>query len=164
MPDHNITTTYKWRSSSTSPARAKDGKNLTDTRRTFWNLQSSHVPLTVNVCSNVPGYQAPKCFVSNGGPNEFISEFIQYLTKISHKQPRGFCSLPIPTTLLLCAQDHNRCTQPLLHLILWNWLLLEKNCDITCWEFSPSVHSLFAKAKNLFSQNSMTEYEYEVNR
>ena len=49
------------------------------------NWQSSHVPLTVSVCSNVPGYQAPKCFVSNGGPNEFISEFIQYLTKISLK-------------------------------------------------------------------------------
>ena len=44
--------------------------------------------------------------------------------RTSHKQPRGFCSLPIPTTLFLCAQDHNRCTQPLLHLILWNWLLL----------------------------------------
>ncbi|CAH3135999.1 unnamed protein product [Porites lobata] len=49
------------------------------------NWQSSHVPLTVSVCSNVPGYQARKCFVSNGGPNEFISEFVQYLTKISLK-------------------------------------------------------------------------------
>ena len=49
------------------------------------NCQSSHVPLTVSICSNVPGYQAPKCFVSNGGPNEFISEFIQYLTKIRLK-------------------------------------------------------------------------------
>ena len=49
------------------------------------NWQSSHVPLSVSVCSNVPGYQEPKCFVSNGDPNEFISEFIQYLTKISLK-------------------------------------------------------------------------------
>ena len=49
------------------------------------NWQSSRVPLSVSVCSNVPGYQEPKCFVSNGDPNEFISEFIQYLTKISLK-------------------------------------------------------------------------------
>ena len=43
------------------------------------------MPLSVSVCSNVPGYLAPKCFVSNGDPNEFISEFIQYLTTISLK-------------------------------------------------------------------------------
>ena len=49
------------------------------------NWQSSHVPLSVSVCSNVPGYQEPKCFVSNGNANEFITEFIQYLTKISMK-------------------------------------------------------------------------------
>ena len=49
------------------------------------NWQSSHVPLSVSVCSNVPGYQAPKCFVSNGDPKEFITEFIQYLNKISLK-------------------------------------------------------------------------------
>ena len=49
------------------------------------NWRSSHAPLSVSVCSNVPGYQAPKCFVPNGDPNEFISEFIQYLTKISLK-------------------------------------------------------------------------------
>ena len=49
------------------------------------NWQSSHVPLSVSVCSNVPGYQAPKCFVSNGDSKEFITEFIQYLNKISLK-------------------------------------------------------------------------------
>ena len=49
------------------------------------NWQSSHVPLSVKVCSNVSGYQEPKCFVSNGDPNEFITELIQYLTKISRK-------------------------------------------------------------------------------
>ena len=56
---------------------------LKNTEKLTW--QSTHVPLSVSVCSNVPGYQAPKCFVSNGDPNEFISEFIQYLTRISTK-------------------------------------------------------------------------------
>ena len=47
------------------------------------NWQSGHVPLSVSVCSNVPGYQAPKCFVSEGEPNRMIEEFVKYLTKIS---------------------------------------------------------------------------------
>ena len=47
------------------------------------NCQSGHVPLSVNVCSNVPGYQAPKCFVSEGEPNQMIEEFVKYLTEIS---------------------------------------------------------------------------------
>ena len=47
------------------------------------NWQSGHVPLSVSVCSNVPGYQAPKCFVSEGEPNRMIEEFVKYLTEIS---------------------------------------------------------------------------------
>ena len=49
------------------------------------NWRSAHVPLSVSVCSNVPEYQEPKCFVSNGDPKEFITEFIQYLVSISTK-------------------------------------------------------------------------------
>ena len=49
------------------------------------NWQSAHVPLSVSVCSNVPEYQEPKCFVSSGDPKEFITEFIQYLVSISTK-------------------------------------------------------------------------------
>jgi len=49
------------------------------------NWQSAHVPLSVSVCSSVPEYQEPKCFVSSGDPKEFITEFIQYLVSISTK-------------------------------------------------------------------------------
>ena len=49
------------------------------------NWQSTHVPLSVSVCSNVPEYQEPKCFVSSGDSKEFITEFIQYLVSISTK-------------------------------------------------------------------------------
>ena len=49
------------------------------------NWQSSHVPLSVSVCSNVPGHQEPKCFVSEGEPNQMLEEFVKYLTKISTK-------------------------------------------------------------------------------
>ena len=47
--------------------------------------QSAHVPLGVSVCSNVTGYEDPKCFVSNGDQGQFISEFIQYLVSLSTK-------------------------------------------------------------------------------
>ena len=60
--------------------RAQELKN---TEKVNW--ESAHVPLSVSVCSNVPGYQAPKCFVSNGDPNVYITEFMQYFTKISLK-------------------------------------------------------------------------------
>ena len=58
-------------------------QELKNTEKLNW--ESGHVPLSVSVCSNAPGYQAPKCFVSNGDPNVFITEFMQYLTKISLK-------------------------------------------------------------------------------
>ena len=58
----------------------------------------------------------------------------------SQKQPRGFSLLPIPTTLFLCAQDRNRCTQPLLHPILWNWLLLGRTVTLLVESFPhPSI-------------------------
>ena len=49
------------------------------------NWEPAHVPLSASVCSNVPGYQAPKCFVTDGDPNGLISEFIQYFVSISTK-------------------------------------------------------------------------------
>ena len=41
--------------------------------------------MSVSVCSNVPDYDQPKCFVSNGDPGQFITEFIQYLVSVSTK-------------------------------------------------------------------------------
>ena len=56
---------------------------MKNTDKLHW--QSSHVPLSVSVCSNVPGYDEAKCFVSNGNPTEFITAFVQYLVSISTK-------------------------------------------------------------------------------
>ena len=39
----------------------------------------------MSVSSNVPEYQEPKCFVSSGDLNAFITEFLQYLVSISPK-------------------------------------------------------------------------------
>ena len=58
-------------------------QELKNTEKLTW--QSAHVPLSVSVCSNVPGYQAPKCFVLEGDSDLLLEAFVQYLTKISTK-------------------------------------------------------------------------------
>ena len=46
-------------------------------------LEAEHVRLSVSVCSNVPGYYQPKCFLSSGNTKEMIKQFIEYLVAIS---------------------------------------------------------------------------------
>ena len=58
-------------------------QELKNTEKLTW--QSAHVPLSVSVCSNVPGYQAPRCFVSEGDSDLLLEEFVQYLTTITTK-------------------------------------------------------------------------------
>ena len=58
-------------------------QELKNTEKLTW--QSAHVPLSVSVCSNVPGYQAPKCFVLEGDSDLLLEAFVQYLTTISTK-------------------------------------------------------------------------------
>ena len=58
-------------------------RQLKNTEKLNW--QSSHVPLSLSVCSNVPEYQEPRCFISNGDPNQMLEKFVKYLTEISTK-------------------------------------------------------------------------------
>jgi len=46
---------------------------------------SQHVLLSVSVCSNVPTYTEPVCFVSKGNTGETVKECLRYLTDISEK-------------------------------------------------------------------------------
>ncbi|CAB4000813.1 Zinc finger and SCAN domain-containing 22, partial [Paramuricea clavata] len=54
-----------------------------NTEKLTW--QAEHIPLSVSVCSNVPGYTEPKCFVSSGDTSKMIQEFVEYLVKISQE-------------------------------------------------------------------------------
>ena len=49
------------------------------------------MPLSVSVCSNVLGYEEPKCFVSEGDSDLPLEEFVQYLTMISNKSSSLQC-------------------------------------------------------------------------
>ena len=43
------------------------------------------IPLSVSVCSNVPGYQEPICFVNNGDPKQIVGDMVQYLIEIRNR-------------------------------------------------------------------------------
>ena len=59
-----------------------DRENLpADTDR--MELVALHVPLCVSVASNVPGYEAPQCFVTNGDSNNLVTNMMKYLETIS---------------------------------------------------------------------------------
>ncbi|KXJ22829.1 Zinc finger and SCAN domain-containing protein 22 [Exaiptasia diaphana] len=50
--------------------------------------QAKHVPLSVSVCSNVPQYQQPQCFITNGDSKELVQEMVEYLVTISKESNR----------------------------------------------------------------------------
>ena len=43
------------------------------------NLTSLYRLMSISVCSNIPGFTAPICFVSNGDDNEVVAKFVDYL-------------------------------------------------------------------------------------
>lgn len=55
-------------------------KKVTD-KLTFVN---EHKPVSLSVCSNVPGYTNPKCIV-NEDENELLDDFLDYLTQIGER-------------------------------------------------------------------------------
>lgn len=44
---------------------------------------AKHIPLSVSICSNVPSYQKPTCFISKGSPQHLVDRMIDYLENIS---------------------------------------------------------------------------------
>ena len=44
--------------------------------------EAKHVPLSVSVCSNVPGYTEPQCFVTEGNPQELVSKMVDYMHQV----------------------------------------------------------------------------------
>ena len=59
-----------------------DGDNLPNTTdHVEW--MARHVPLSVSVESNVPGYEAPCCFVTDGDSNKLVAEMMSHLHTVS---------------------------------------------------------------------------------
>ena len=47
-------------------------------------LLNEHVPASVAITSNVPGYEEPMCFVTDGNAQHLIDRFLSYLEEISN--------------------------------------------------------------------------------
>lgn len=47
--------------------------------------EAKHIPVSVSVCSNVPDYQAPRCFVTEGDSQSLVDKMMIYLTEISQR-------------------------------------------------------------------------------
>ena len=59
-----------------------DGDNLPNTTdHVEWVAR--HVPLSVSVASNVLGYEAPRCFVTDGDSNKLVAEMMSHLHAVS---------------------------------------------------------------------------------
>ena len=43
-----------------------------------------HEILSVSICSNVPGFSLPCCFINESDPNQLVDHFMNYLNKISN--------------------------------------------------------------------------------
>ena len=48
-----------------------------------WDGQ--HVPVSISVCSNVPGYENPACYISNGDPQMLANRMMDQLLEISQR-------------------------------------------------------------------------------
>ena len=57
-----------------------------DSAKLHW--EAKHVPLSVSVCSNVSGYDQPKCFISNGDSRKLVQDMVKYLVDISKESFR----------------------------------------------------------------------------
>ena len=44
--------------------------------------RAKHVPLSVSVCSNVPGYEKPQCLITEGKPEDLVGRMIKYMHQI----------------------------------------------------------------------------------
>jgi hypothetical protein len=49
---------------------------------------SHHVLLSVSVCSNVPGYTVPMCYISKGDTRKTVESCLSYLTEVSEEAYR----------------------------------------------------------------------------
>ena len=56
---------------------------MSDYQSTATNFNGRHVPLSVSVASNVPGYEPAQCYVTDGDSDKLVADMMDHLTAIS---------------------------------------------------------------------------------
>lgn len=64
----------------------KDDQLPKDTEKLTWT--NKHVPLSVSSCSNIPGFEDPKCIITDGNTHDLLKQFVDYLLEISQESYR----------------------------------------------------------------------------
>lgn len=67
-----------------------------ETQKTLY--YSEHIPLSVSICSNVPGFNEPKCFVTKGDSQTLIDEMGDYMEQIADEAYRLLTSTTFKDT------------------------------------------------------------------
>ena len=49
------------------------------------SYEFKHEIVSISVCSNVPGFTEPRCFVSDGCPKKLVKEMLAYMLEISEE-------------------------------------------------------------------------------
>jgi hypothetical protein len=106
---------------------------------------SHHVLLSVSVCSNVPIYTEPICFVTEGDTSETVESCLQHLTDIPTAVSTGTGDVSFLHVLFL----HRLCTLPSLGLVSVEFLQI-------------SFHTLsqYLKAYKCTEQKGFFPYEW----
>ena len=75
----------------------------TCTEKLQW--QAKHVPLSLSICSNVPDFEQPKCFITPGTPSGLVNNMVEYMHSIQARASS------------LVAEQHGQYYNELLQLI-----------------------------------------------
>ncbi|KAJ8049565.1 hypothetical protein HOLleu_02352 [Holothuria leucospilota] len=60
-----------------------DKEDVIPSKSAKLNYIGQHKLLSISVCSNVPGYDRPQCFISKGDDPQLVDNFVIYMTEIS---------------------------------------------------------------------------------
>ena len=50
------------------------------TKKLTW--EAKHVPLSVSICSNIPGFTTPQYFITEGDTDELVTKMVNYMHTI----------------------------------------------------------------------------------
>ena len=55
------------------------------------NYSARHRLMSISVCSNVPGYKEPRCFISEGSEVRLITSFLNYIEEVQERSYEELC-------------------------------------------------------------------------
>ena len=128
--------------------------------------KAEHVPASISVASNVPGYESAHCFVTDGDSKQLVSDFVEYVFEISdtsyrllnEKFENEFSELDTISMLTNLPSEDEKGKLQLLRL--------KKKLDQYLWEmpvigFNSSRYDINVIRKFIFRESECAELDKE---